>query len=564
MSNHKDVVSHGAEKRPPRRPKVNWIEILDQFFNQTRIRYLGLGVLLAWVYCTWFSNGVFPQDIAGISDAVSSDLVGKTLRVSLLFSAVGLFSVAFRRGKNNPLSQKWVLASGLVMTCTTLMFLFLGSGPLILVDAALGGLVSSVLWVAWGELFCRIDGDRMEACIPASLVSFMVATCIAYLLPYPLAGVVISAFPLVSAVMLLLCCADIAPSASPREQAGAQTEHESREPEFPARVEPFGEVLVPLVKLALCSMVCATATGVVVTSIPPDAILFAPKDFILVYVAGAVLTLIISLFAIAHASRMNFSLLYEWAIPMIVISLSVCALVAACGAGMEGLSPAAIRGASTAALVLACASALYVEVLFYVIFVRITAHGFAMPSETFGIFRAAVQLGFLLGGVISAAAGGLAYRLMPMYLVMICLCVIMLPLFMHLQKRFDRTRRSVRACRDSYLQAGYADYYSQVLPGYQLSIQLCGSDSIPLGAAPEEQMDPIRGVVEEIASEYKLSPREAEVLGYLAKGRSVPYMRDLMVISKSTIETHIKHIYKKTGVHSRQEALDLIERYQTR
>ena len=84
MSNHKDVVSHGAEKRPPRRPKVNWIEILDQFFNQTRIRYLGLGVLLAWVYCTWFSNGVFPQDIAGISDAVSSDLVGKTLRVSLL------------------------------------------------------------------------------------------------------------------------------------------------------------------------------------------------------------------------------------------------------------------------------------------------------------------------------------------------------------------------------------------------------------------------------------------------------------------------------------------------
>ena len=41
-------------------------------------------------------------------------------------------------------------------------------------------------------------------------------------------------------------------------------------------------------------------------------------------------------------------------------------------------------------------------------------------------------------------------------------------------------------------------------------------------------------------------------------------MRDLMVISKSTIETHIKHIYKKTGVHSRQEALDLIERYQTR
>ena len=67
------------------------------------------------------------------------------------------------------------------------------------------------------------------------------------------------------------------------------------------------------------------------------------------------------------------------------------------------------------------------------------------------------------------------------------------------------------------------------------------------------------GVTAELAREYKLSPREAEVFGFLAKGRSVPYMRDVLVISKSTIETHIKHIYAKCNVHSKQELLDLVE-----
>jgi len=53
-----------------------------------------------------------------------------------------------------------------------------------------------------------------------------------------------------------------------------------------------------------------------------------------------------------------------------------------------------------------------------------------------------------------------------------------------------------------------------------------------------------------------------EVLRYLGRGRSVPYMREVMTLSKSTIETHIKHIYAKTDVHSKQELIDLIESYQ--
>ena len=50
------------------------------------------------------------------------------------------------------------------------------------------------------------------------------------------------------------------------------------------------------------------------------------------------------------------------------------------------------------------------------------------------------------------------------------------------------------------------------------------------------------------------------MLALLAKGRSIPYIRDELIISRETAATHAKHIYAKLGVHSRQELIDLVRR----
>lgn len=60
-----------------------------------------------------------------------------------------------------------------------------------------------------------------------------------------------------------------------------------------------------------------------------------------------------------------------------------------------------------------------------------------------------------------------------------------------------------------------------------------------------------------IAAQGGLTPRESEVFALLARGRSIPYVRDALVISRETAATHAKHIYAKLGVHSRQELIDL-------
>lgn len=54
---------------------------------------------------------------------------------------------------------------------------------------------------------------------------------------------------------------------------------------------------------------------------------------------------------------------------------------------------------------------------------------------------------------------------------------------------------------------------------------------------------------------YGLSDREIQVLQYIAKGLSVSEVSQYMALSKHTIATHLKHIYKKMGVGSRASCI---------
>lgn len=56
-----------------------------------------------------------------------------------------------------------------------------------------------------------------------------------------------------------------------------------------------------------------------------------------------------------------------------------------------------------------------------------------------------------------------------------------------------------------------------------------------------------------------LSERQHDVLMLVAQGRNAKYIEQALTISLSTAQTHIRNIYRKTGVHSRQELLNLIE-----
>lgn len=69
-------------------------------------------------------------------------------------------------------------------------------------------------------------------------------------------------------------------------------------------------------------------------------------------------------------------------------------------------------------------------------------------------------------------------------------------------------------------------------------------------------------VFQAIAEEYGLTRREAEVLPYLARGRSAKVVAEALFVSESTIRTHTRRILEKTDLHSKQQLIDLIEHYE--
>lgn len=63
--------------------------------------------------------------------------------------------------------------------------------------------------------------------------------------------------------------------------------------------------------------------------------------------------------------------------------------------------------------------------------------------------------------------------------------------------------------------------------------------------------DPLRGLRAE--DRAALSPRELEVLGHIAEGRSPKEVASRMHLSTHTVRNHVRSIYTKLGVHSQLE-----------
>lgn len=80
---------------------------------------------------------------------------------------------------------------------------------------------------------------------------------------------------------------------------------------------------------------------------------------------------------------------------------------------------------------------------------------------------------------------------------------------------------------------------------------------VPATAAPQAALEER---CREIVEGYGLTPRESEILKYLGQGRTVRSISEKLVVSENTVKYHVKSIYQKLDVHSRDEVVDLIER----
>lgn len=80
--------------------------------------------------------------------------------------------------------------------------------------------------------------------------------------------------------------------------------------------------------------------------------------------------------------------------------------------------------------------------------------------------------------------------------------------------------------------------------------------------APQSISSRRDALIAQFAEMHGLTARETEVLSLIVAGRDVPYIERELVLAKSTVKTHVKHIYAKCDVNSKQDLIDLVQAFE--
>ena len=86
-------------------------------------------------------------------------------------------------------------------------------------------------------------------------------------------------------------------------------------------------------------------------------------------------------------------------------------------------------------------------------------------------------------------------------------------------------------------------------------------DANDRAAAKNELRKDFDAIVASHAAAAGLTPRENDVFSLLARGRSVPFIAEVLSLSPSTVKGHVRHLYAKLGVSNKQELLSLLEEH---
>lgn len=88
-----------------------------------------------------------------------------------------------------------------------------------------------------------------------------------------------------------------------------------------------------------------------------------------------------------------------------------------------------------------------------------------------------------------------------------------------------------------------------------------GNDSVGLPPQPVDTVSYLENTIYRcalVARHYGLTHREEEVLLLLSQGSSLGQIKEELSIAHGTLRAHVQHIYAKMGVHSYEEAREIV------
>ncbi|MCD8317211.1 MAG: helix-turn-helix transcriptional regulator [Eggerthellaceae bacterium] len=477
------------------------------------LRFLGLGAWWAWIWLSY--NSVEIMAMFPATDQTYYVLRMYLLSTAGIACAMFISACLWKRMTLLVDNRTVIICFGTFASLSTILLAFsvIMNGPIFFILAAIfTGIGTSILCLKVGRIYGTVS---LGESLTASAMSLMFAALLYFVgigMPEYLRLYFVAALPLIAALMLTM---------RPQEDP------------FSFVMTGVGEVSRPkkhsahfYARLVIASAIIAYTAGVGrgIASTVLDTSAFANEGAITVLCIGVIAVFI--LVAVNRAGVENGSSIIYIGIMVLTIILGLGTLF---GLDIGYLS----IGKESLWMILSCFMAYY-AFRFDLSPVRVFAIGQ-------GLYFMSSTLGWFTGWAIAPVYDSITVVMVTAVVVVICLVMVLVVIFPDYAVRQITTRIAVGS--------GMSTDESEL-------VQHMDNLYEPL-AVPENG----NGINIERAADvqYGLSTRELEILSLFAQGRSANWIADSLIISKNTVRSHLRAIYSKLNVHTRQELLDFLD-----
>lgn len=475
-----------------------------------------LGVAYLTAMGSVFSNVGFISELSFMTPMLVASLATASLIV-----------LGARRGRLSPGSLKQYPA----VLALSLGFLFGGANLLPgLPEDALAlvcGFSSTVLNIVWLDV---LSAERDVAAPTIQIIGALIVQCV--LIPL---AVGVDRFWAFGAPIVAVCLSALLLAYKKRGMV------------FPAR-----NILAPadspkrrdLALAYLCVFVLVGVVGILHT-----AVLGSQSEHLVgdvnMWVPLAVATLVTLLMAIVALGRPHPTSVYRVCLPLLLVVLSLLPFFGDALGGLVGL------------IVIVCYDVCGMVFLLYIVDCsrRLDLSAYLLAGAYLGGSALSLLAGLGIGSVLRALS--VDYGLSLLTLLAFAAIYPLAGVFMFGLRKIQR-RSTTDADESARSGVDVREDASKCEGKHE-------ANAFTQGSAEEIQSelrvidDILESGVEVIAGENGLTRREREILGYLARGRSARYIAEDLVISENTVWAHVKRIYAKTGVHTKQELMSSVE-----
>lgn len=376
------------------------------------------------------------------------------------------------------------------------------------------GLGSSVFTVLWGGHYASLAMPRIERMATASLILAFLCYLVVLVVPQGVGIILVGCFPFLSAACLIMAKKD--------------SEIESLIV-APEDLRSLGNLSIKgFVRLGL-GIIGATSVVSLFWSFITEGLIPVPAGVLTASVlSGLLVAVVIEAYVTRFARALNLGMLYRWVLPLIAVAFSLL---------LFSNTPMLVG-----AVFLVNAAQALLNLTTFVYFAELSQRSGASPLRVFGLGRFFLESGFLIGLLLMPVARQLIAEIgfyQGVLFLFLTAFIILAMISIANQDKMAFTFEDVTGVE------GAAQRSAGAVSGHP-------EGSKPITLSTQAQFE---AACLAASDTFGLTKREREILPYLAQGYSLPYIRNELYISQSTIDTHVRHIYKKMGIHSKEELI---------